>query len=571
MFKKKGGLAFKPKIPSARPRPAAPAAASQPSKPVETQAPANVQCQGPAQEVSLPSDSRRASIDVAGARDQNLGGLNHENILTPPRSHPEAVVEAETTELATVDRLRPKAGPSEEERTADAANTDQLVSAEARTNTNDVEHAPAVTHPTPTPLESAIPTENVHQGTSNVSHPEISASEGSVTTTTVSADPAPSVVDPVASVHTDEQPTTTLPHAVPKTRARRRPTKSIQDGVENEATRPKKRTRKALPEGDPVTEKKPRKRKSTTEDGTEPRPVQRRKARSVTPEDSESQVVDLQKLKMSDLTRDLHIGRKFSRHDELRERERRKRSKSAIGDQDGGVEGSATPESSQAAKKDSPADPSGPTPASGPQFRIVDGQIVVDQSSLVMDRHARDKAAQGDMEIVEENDFTRLITSNSFMSTSKLKGPNIWTDEETELFYRALRMFGTDFEMISKMFPAKQRRQVKLKFNREERHSPQRIHAALVGEKTIKIDLEEYKAHTGTEFEPVETIEAEQRKMEEEFEAERKRVADEQAEIMRQKREELFADDDEDGKKKKRKKKQTIVYGLNGEPITTEE
>ncbi|KAH6888631.1 hypothetical protein B0T10DRAFT_405378 [Thelonectria olida] len=220
-----------------------------------------------------------------------------------------------------------------------------------------------------------------------------------------------------------------------------------------------------------------------------------------------------------------------------------------------------------------PAEPSSEAPASGPQFRIVDGQIVIDQSSLAVDRHARAAARLGDMETVEENDFTRLITSNSFMNTSKLKGPNIWTDAETELFYRGLRMFGTDFEMISKMFPSKQRRHVKLKFNREERHCPRRIDAALVGEKTIKMDIEEYKAVTGATFEPVESIEAEQRKMQEDFEAEQKRIADEQAEVMRKKREELFADDDEDVAKKKKagkKGKQKIIYGLNGEPINAE-
>lgn len=212
----------------------------------------------------------------------------------------------------------------------------------------------------------------------------------------------------------------------------------------------------------------------------------------------------------------------------------------------------------------------------GPQFRIVDGQIVVDQSSLVLDRHARAAAARGgeDMEAIEENDFTRLITSSSFMNTSKLKGPNIWTEEETELFYRGLRMFGTEFEMISKMFPGKQRRHVKLKFNREERQNPKRIDAALIGEKTIKMDIDEYRAFTGAQYESVETIEAEQRKIQDEYEAERQRIADEQAEEMRKKREELFADDGDEtgGKKKKGKKKgkQAVAYGLNGEPIMQE-
>ncbi|ODA79657.1 hypothetical protein RJ55_05251 [Drechmeria coniospora] len=282
---------------------------------------------------------------------------------------------------------------------------------------------------------------------------------------------------------------------------------------------------------------------------------------------------------MADLTKDLRIGKKFSRHDELRDRERLARLKSKVG-KDGelmeGVDsGSASPIPDNRLKKSgTPGSSSTPAPAatSGPQFRIVDGQIVVDQSSLVMDRHARAAAAHAgeDMETIEENDFTRLITSSSFMNTSKLKGPNIWNDAETELFYRGLRMFGTEFEMISRMFPGKQRRHIKLKFNREERHNPARIDAALIGEKTIKMDIEEYRAFTGAEYESVETIEAEQRKIQEGYEAERQRVVDEQAEIMRKKRDELFADDDENGGKKKRGKnkgKQAISYGLNGEPI----
>jgi transcription factor TFIIIB component B'' len=296
-------------------------------------------------------------------------------------------------------------------------------------------------------------------------------------------------------------------------------------------------------------------------------------------------MVDLQKLKMSDLTRDLHIGKKFSRHDELRDRERQARIKAKLEkdgievDKDGDGDGDDASTSGQvkpasgtpAASSPAASRPAAGAAAAGPQFRIVDGQIVLDQSSLVMDRHARAVATQQDMETIEENDFTRLITSSSFMNNSKLRGPNIWSAEETELFYHALRTFGTDFEMISKMFPGKQRRHIKLKFNREERHSPALIDAALIGEKTSKMDIDEYKAYTGSEFESVESIEAEQRKIQEGFEAEQKRLADEQAEIMRKKREELFADDDntnDQGRRKKgskKKGKDPLQYGIEVE------
>lgn len=395
-----------------------------------------------------------------------------------------------------------------------------------------------------------------------------------VATTESSA--TPSITPAESSETTSQAPEEARKKPAPKPRSRKQAAKTAQEETVDgdDSARPKKRPRRAAKDGADAAPKQPRKRKTPTQTDGEGQ-ARSRRARSITPEDSENQIVDLQQLKMADLTKDLHIGKKFSRHDELRERERRTRLKAKVGlGADGERDGSETPDTTEPGpKKDSPATTSAPAPASGPQFRIVDGQIVVDQSSLAVDRHARAAAVLGDMETVEENDFTRLITSNSFMNTSKLKGPNIWTDSETELFYRGLRMFGTDFEMISKMFPRKQRRHIKLKFNREERHRPRRIDAAIIGEKTIKMDLDEYKAFTGSEFESVESIEAEQRKIQEDFEAEQQRVADEQAEIMRKKREELFADDDDDdaAKKKKGKKgKQKVIYGLNGEPIAAE-
>ncbi|KAH6610394.1 transcription factor tfiiib component [Trichoderma cornu-damae] len=390
-----------------------------------------------------------------------------------------------------------------------------------------------------------------------------------------------------AATHETTAAAAPVPSAGPKTRSRRKAPAAAPENADedvNAEARPKKRQRKSSENEDGTTTPKPRQLRSSAQDGTATPRTRARRARSETPEDAESRMVDLQSLKMTDLTKDLHIGKKFSRHDELRERERqfrlRSKLKKALGDTS--RDGSEIPETppGELTVKSKSATPTilsapAPAPASGPQFRIVDGQIIIDQSSLVMDRHARAAAAMGDMETVEENDFTRLITSSSFMNTSKLKGPNIWTDEETDLFYRGLRMFGTEFEMISKMFPNKQRRHIKLKYNREERHRPNLINAALIGEKTVRIDIDEYKAFTGIEFESVESIEAEQRKIQEDFEAEQKRVADEHAEIMRKKREELFADEDgnEDGSGKKKKKmgkkkgKQTVQYGLNGEPI----
>ncbi|KAG9974445.1 hypothetical protein KCU98_g11991, partial [Aureobasidium melanogenum] len=74
-----------------------------------------------------------------------------------------------------------------------------------------------------------------------------------------------------------------------------------------------------------------------------------------------------------------------------------------------------------------------------------------------------------------------------------------WSDEETDRFYEALRMFGTDFFIISKMFAPKTRRQIKLKFIREERLDPDRVNRALAGD-AVPMNLESFAEATGQDL-----------------------------------------------------------------------
>ncbi|KAK5990191.1 Transcription factor TFIIIB complex subunit bdp1 [Cladobotryum mycophilum] len=595
MFKKKGGLAFKPKIPSTRPRPAAPATTVQVTKNIEPESiPSTTTVEAPITDSQDQSHNGILSGDSTDDGDSSRVADAPQPIPVTPASTSHDGVNEQRQDQESIPGASPTATSTSDVDPNPADNV-ATIDKSSHEEPNVKEQRPKISYglqnltPPPTIADSLIAPElRDTPSTIQESHelaPLIQSTNSD----------QPQDITPIEAENTPTQLASQTPKPVaPRTRARRKATETASqdaNGAEDAEARPRKRQRKTAQDADgtATTPKQPRKPKATTPSD----PAKPRRARSVTPEDAEAQVVDLQKLKMTDLTKDLHIGKKFSRHDELRNRERQARLKAKL-KKDGGDESrdaseapdtpttaatTAAAAADQATKSQSstPADASTPTPAAtaGPQFRIVDGQIIVDQSSLVMDRHARANANRGDMETVEENDFTRLITSNSFMNTSKLKGPNIWTDDETELFYRGLRMFGTEFEMISKMFPNKQRRHVKLKYNREERHCPERINAAVVGEKTTKIDIDEYKAFTGIEFESVESIEAEHRKIQEGFEAEQKRIVDEQAEIMRKKREELFADEEgeEGGKKKKKGKKrgkQTIAYGLNGEPIVTE-
>ncbi|KAG5963260.1 hypothetical protein E4U58_003616 [Claviceps cyperi] len=631
MFKKKGGLAFKPKAPVARARPQAPTAKPTPAPTAAPIAQSTFEVEEESEIEKEPEtvddglDTRPAQWRNSPVAEKEAGEKQKDSPLasrpnTRRASHSQQVdpeledsastqggqVAAQSNEIIEPDLVAVE--------TAQVAPLSELASGVPARRQSTAEPLPQ-----PSLIDKATTTATTH-GDVIPSSSEISADPRPTEPVDESQNALVSALrqeeeagaaeesEAAASSHGKAPAPTPAPKPVPtRTRARNQATAastaaenaSTEDGeaTQGESSRPKKRQRRTATrkqDEESGTTPAPRKRKTPASNANGPRSNSRR-ARSLTPDNAETQIVDLQKLKMSDLTKDLRIGKKFSRHDELRERERKARMKAKL-EKDLEIPGEAegdsnntndkTPQSpapggtQSTAKPNSAASTSTPAPAatSGPQFRIVDGQIVVDQDSLVMDRHARAAAAQAgeNMETIEENDFTRLITSSSFMTTSKLKGPNIWTEPETELFYRGLRMFGTEFEMISKMFPGKQRRHIKLKFNREERHNPARIDAAVMGEKTIKMDLDEYRAFTGASFEPVEDIEAEQRKIQEGYEAERQRVVDEQAEIMRKKREELFADDEENsGRRKKgkgkRKGRQAISYGLNGEPIVPQD
>ncbi|KAF7836523.1 Transcription factor TFIIIB component B'' [Senna tora] len=54
-----------------------------------------------------------------------------------------------------------------------------------------------------------------------------------------------------------------------------------------------------------------------------------------------------------------------------------------------------------------------------------------------------------------------------------------WTKQDTELFYEAVRQFGTDFSMVQQLFPGRTRHQIKLKYKKEERQHPLQLSDAV--------------------------------------------------------------------------------------------
>ncbi|KAL3523145.1 hypothetical protein ACH5RR_015979 [Cinchona calisaya] len=100
------------------------------------------------------------------------------------------------------------------------------------------------------------------------------------------------------------------------------------------------------------------------------------------------------------------------------------------------------------------------------------------------ERYGEDEACAAEQggEAKDEQESPRVQESSSYFNyhTYMDKTPIArWSKQDTELFFKAVQQFGTDLSMMQQLFPGKTRRQVKLKYKKEERHHPLRLHEAL--------------------------------------------------------------------------------------------
>ncbi|EKD20502.1 uncharacterized protein L3040_004210 [Drepanopeziza brunnea f. sp. 'multigermtubi'] len=278
-----------------------------------------------------------------------------------------------------------------------------------------------------------------------------------------------------------------------------------------------------------------------------------RKRRAATPDGASDEEIDQSTLTMMDLCKDLRIGKKFSKHEEIKARIREKYDQStrekmkrknpevtALVDaapRQGAAEGEAGPSE--------PAEPAAPAaeaeeaeeapivPGSGIQMRLVNNQLVVDDTSTQIDRQARGQVDEGIMQHVLEDDFTRVVTSGTYMKREKAQ---LWDHAATARFYEGLAQFGTDFEMIAKLFPHRSRRQVKLKFNKEERINSDKITQTLIGPKKKHIDLKHFEKMSDLKLEETADIVRENEEFEQMQLLKEKEENEREAEITRQKK-----------------------------------
>ncbi|EMP36304.1 Transcription factor TFIIIB component B'' like protein [Chelonia mydas] len=110
-----------------------------------------------------------------------------------------------------------------------------------------------------------------------------------------------------------------------------------------------------------------------------------------------------------------------------------------------------------------------------PRVKVAeDGTIILDEESLTVEV-LRTKGSC----VVEENDpiFERGSTT-TYSSFRKSFYTKPWSNKETDMFFLAISMVGTDFSLIGQLFPHRARTEIKNKFKREEKANGWRIDKA---------------------------------------------------------------------------------------------
>lgn len=260
----------------------------------------------------------------------------------------------------------------------------------------------------------------------------------------------------------------------------------------------------------------------------------RRSKRKETPDEAQHVRIDIAETKMSDLCKDGGTGQKSSADKTIRESERaaalkkkQQEVQQMMGQADESIPQAAGAGESRIDRLDRERRDLEEQGANiVPQQHIVNGEIVIDTSSLRIDRHAIAEVERNaeQLEYVEEDEYTRKVNSGLGVKRDRSGG---WNVGLVDLFYDGLRMFGTDFGMISKMFPGKTRHSVKLKFCREEKENGARIRATLLGE-VLPVELEEFQKLTGEQYDDPSVlekdIEEDKKKLEEEQEQEKQAI-----------------------------------------------
>ncbi|KAL6706701.1 hypothetical protein ACN47E_005243 [Coniothyrium glycines] len=311
-----------------------------------------------------------------------------------------------------------------------------------------------------------------------------------------------------------------------------------------------------------------------------------RPPREATPSDAEDQTIDPDSTFMNSLaSRNIRVGRLSTREKEMRkinweEVKARRREEDARPIKSKEEQENADKLlAEQSAALEQPSE-------STVRTRLVNGVIEIIPDSGTLDREADADREIAEYEIIETQDLTTRITSRSFMKNNK-RFPNDfllpgqgkrWTIDSTDLFYQGLKSFGTDFQMISQMFPGSTRRSIKTKFTREEREHPQRVKEALHGRSEMLSNWGTFLEASQRQDDSFKDADQIRQDLAEEEASMREKIAEAKAEAAERKRQKELAgamtDDEqggdaankENGKGKKKRKDKGKQVAFRDEP-----
>lgn len=125
-----------------------------------------------------------------------------------------------------------------------------------------------------------------------------------------------------------------------------------------------------------------------------------------------------------------------------------------------------------------------------PQVKVgPNGEIILDEQSLVIEQTGMKKGREqiANSKIIDGDDQNR-----AYGIYKRPKRAKEWSAIETLRFYRSLNTLGTDFSMMVSLFPGRTRKDLKIKFKKEERLNQHLIDKALTNPNEFHLkDLEE--------------------------------------------------------------------------------
>nr|CAH7730343.1 unnamed protein product [Callosobruchus chinensis] len=140
-----------------------------------------------------------------------------------------------------------------------------------------------------------------------------------------------------------------------------------------------------------------------------------------------------------------------------------------------------------------------------PQIKIgPTGEIIIDEQSLVVEREdIRRQREEIERQELIDGDFD---TGYGIYKRHKRSKP--WSHAETLRFYKALNSLGTDFTLMTDLFPSRTRRELKMKFLREEKSNKALIDRALT--QPCKFNYTELKREVDIEEKELEEMRRQQ-------------------------------------------------------------